>query len=379
MKEPSERAHRADVIVIGAGIAGASAAAELAPSCRVLLVEMEDQPGFHTTGRSAAVFAEAYGNGVVRALTRASRRFLAEPPPAFSDQPLLLPRGWMFVARSDQVERLEELSREIGGSLRAMSSAEALERVPILRREYLAGALWDETAKDIDVHALHQGYLRRFRAAGGEVLLGCRVLGLRRTAESWRLETSRGGLAAPLVVNAAGAWAEEIGRLAGAVTVGLVPMRRTVVLLDPPPGVDIARWPLVIDAEEQFYFKPESGKLLVSPADETPSPACDVHPEDLEVALAVDRITRACALDVRSVFRKWAGLRSFVPDRTPVAGFDPRARGFFWVAGQGGYGIQTAPALGRLAAALVLGKAIPEEAAAEGVSAADLSPARFDG
>jgi len=372
------KAHeQGDVLVIGAGMAGASVAAELAARRRVILLEMEDQPGFHTTGRSAAVFAEAYGNKVVRALTRASRRFLADPPASFSDQALLLPRGWMFVAREDQLDRLRALHREIGGTLRPMPIAEAHARVPILRRDYLAGALWDETAMDIDVHALHGGYLRRFRAAGGTMLLGSRVNSLRRTEGCWRAETERGFFQAPLLVNAAGAWADEVGRLAGAVTVGLVPMRRTVVLVGLPPGTDSALWPLVIDAEEQFYFKPESGKLLASPADETPSPACDARPEDLDVAIAMDRLIRACALTVNSVFRKWAGLRSFVADRTPVVGFDPRAEGFFWLAGQGGYGIQTAPALGRLAAALALGEPLPSDIAAEGVSATDLSPARL--
>jgi D-arginine dehydrogenase len=343
----------------------------------VLLVEMEDQPGYHTTGRSAAVFAEAYGNRVVRALTRASRAFLREPPSSFCDHALVLPRGWMFIARSDQLEVLGRLEREIGGSLRTMDLAEALARVPILRRDYVSGVLWEESAMDVDVHALHQGYLRQFRAAGGEFLLQARVRALHRGTGSWRAETDQGLLVAPVVVNAAGAWAEEIGRLAGAVTIGLVPMRRTVVLLDPPARTEISHWPLVIDAEEQFYFKPESGKLLASPADETPSLPCDARPDDMDVAIAIDRVTRACDLEVRHIFRKWAGLRSFVADRAPVAGFDPRADGFFWLAGQGGYGIQTAPALARLAAALVLGEPVPSDIATEDVSESDLSPERF--
>jgi D-arginine dehydrogenase len=191
------------------------------------------------------------------------------------------------------------------------------------------------------------------------------------------VETEQGAFSAPLVVDAAGAWADELGRLAGAMPIGLVPMRRTALLLDPPAGIQVARWPLVIDAEEQFYFKPESGKLLVSPADETPSPPCDARPDDLDVAIAVDRLTRACDLEVHHVARRWAGLRSFVPDRTPVAGPDPRADGFVWLAGQGGAGIQTAPALARLTAALALGEPVPPDIAAEGVSARQLSPARF--
>ncbi len=377
MPETSPPPRRADVIVIGAGIAGASVAAELAFRRRVVLLEMEEHPGHHTTGRSAAVFAEGYGNRVVRALTRASRSFLEAPPAGFTEHALLVPRGWMFVARSDQLALLGRLEREIGGSLHAMAPAEAIARVPILRRDYVAGALWDETAMDVDVHALHHGYLRRLRAAGGELFTDTRARALDRAGGAWRVDTEQGVFAAPLVVNAAGAWAEEVGRLAAAAPIGLVPMRRTVVLLDAPRGMEIARWPLVIDAEEQFYYKPEAGKILASPADETPSPPCDARPDDLDVALVVDRITRACDLEVHHVPRKWAGLRSFVADRTPVAGLDPRAAGFFWLAGQGGYGIQTAPALARLAAALLLGEPVPADIAAEGVAARDLSPARL--
>ncbi|HTT71730.1 MAG TPA: FAD-dependent oxidoreductase [Anaeromyxobacteraceae bacterium] len=374
--------HRTEVVVVGAGMAGTSVAAELAPRRRTVLLEMEEHPAYHATGRSAAVFSEGYGNAVVRALTRASRPFLEEPPPGFTDEPLLLPRGWMFVARPDQLEYLGRIEQEIastGGRLRALDPAEATARVPILRRDYLAGALWDATAMDVDVHALHQGFLRRLRAAGGELVTSARVLALERARGAWRVETEQGAFEAPLLVDAAGAWADEVGRLAGAVPVGLQPMRRTVVLLDLPGGVAAAHWPLVIDAEEQFYFKPESGKLLASPADETPSAPCDARPDDLDVAIAVDRVVRACDLEVQHVARRWAGLRSFVADRTPVVGPDPRAEGFVWLAAQGGAGIQTSPALARVAAALALGEPVPADIARQGVSARDLSPARLAG
>lgn len=372
---------RADVIVIGAGIAGASVGAELAPRRRVLVLEMEDQPGYHTTGRSAAIFAECYGNRVVRALTRASRGFLERPPPGL-EAPLLAPRGWLTIARRDQVARLEALEREIrasGGTALPLDEVQARALVPILRRGHVAAALLDRSAMDIDVHALHHLYLRRLRAAGGEVVTGAGALGLERGGETWLVRTPRGDFAAPLVVDAAGAWAEEVGRLAGAGAIGLTPMRRTAFLLELPRGMRAAGWPLVVDADESFYFKPEGGKLLASPADETPSPPCDARPEDLDVALAVDRIAAACEMDPSQVGRRWAGLRSFVGDRSPVAGFDPRAAGFFWLAGQGGYGIQTAPALSRLAAALVLGEPIPADIAAEGVSAAEVAPERLAG
>jgi len=371
------RPRQADVVVIGAGIAGASLAAELAPRRRVLLLEMEEHAGYHTTGRSAAIFAEGYGNAVVRALTRASRPFLSAPPPGFAEGPLLVPRGWMFVGREDQRAVLAALERETAGTLRAISPAEAIARAPILRPAYVAGALWDEAASDIDVHGLHQGFLRLLRVAGGELVTDARVRGLERRGGRWRVDTERGSFDAALVVNAAGAWADEVGRLAGALPIGLEPMRRTIVLLEPPAGVEVARWPLVIDADEEFYFKPESGRILASPADETPSPPCDAHADDLDIAICVDRLIRACDLDVRHVARRWAGLRSFVRDRTPVAGFDPRAEGFFWCAGQGGFGIQTAPALARLAASVALGDTVPDDIAAAGVSARDVAPGRL--
>jgi D-arginine dehydrogenase len=372
---------RCDVVVVGAGIAGASVAAELAATLGVVVLEMEEQPGYHTTGRSAAVFAECYGNRVVRALTRASRSFL-EASPAGAEAPLLARRGWLTIAGAEQVERLALLERELlanGGKVERLGEARALELVPILRRGRLAAALLDPSAMDVDVHALHQLYLGRLRRAGGETVTGARVLALARSGEVWQVHTARGDFATPIVVDAAGAWADEVGRLAGAAPVGLVPMRRTALILDLPRGTRAAGWPLTVDADESFYFKPEAGRLLVSPADETPSPPCDARPEDLDVAIAIDRLVSACDLEVRHVARRWAGLRSFVADRSPVAGFDPRVPGFFWLAGQGGYGIQTAPALSRLAAALVRGEPVPADIAAEGVSPADLSPERLAG
>lgn len=373
---PSPR--HADVLVLGAGIAGASVAAELAPRRRVLVLEMEDQPGYHATGRSAAVFAECYGNATIRALTRASRPFLEQTPPGTGD-PLMTPRGWLFVARPDQLERLDALARELqanSASVRRVDAGEARALVPILREGHVAGGLLDPGAMDVDVHALHQLYLRRLRAAGGEAVTGARATAFERAGGGWLARTGKGDFAAPIVVNAAGAWADEIGRLLGASPIGLVPLRRTAVMIDPPRGVRIAGWPMVVDAGEELYFKPDAGKLLASPADETPSPPCDAFPDDLDVAVAVDRLTTLCDLEVSHVGRRWAGLRSFVADRRPVSGFDPRVPGLFWLAGQGGYGIQTAPAMARLSAALVLGEPVPPEVAAEGVSAADLAPDR---
>jgi D-arginine dehydrogenase len=230
---------------------------------------------------------------------------------------------------------------------------------------------------DIDVHALHQGFLRGLRARGGGVLCKAEVRALERCRGHWRVQTAAGGFAAPLLVNAAGAWADEIGRLAGAAPIGLVPKRRTAITFDPPKGAAIDRWPAVIDIDEQWYFKPEAGRLLASPADETPSPPCDAQPDDYDVAVLVDRLTRRTTLPVPRIRARWAGLRSFVADKTVVAGFDARVDGFFWLAGQGGYGIQTAPAVARVASALVGGAAIPPDVAELGVDAAALSPSRL--
>jgi D-arginine dehydrogenase len=285
----------------------------------------------------------------------------------------------MFVARPDQLPRLEALAREVGPrpGIERLSAGEARARVPILRAGYAAGALWDGGARDIDVDALHQGYLARLRARGGVLCTGARIEALSRTPGGWEARAGDARFAAPVLVNAAGAWADEVGRRAGAAPLGLVPMRRTAILVDPPPGLSLGGWPLTIDVDERFYFKPEAGKLLASPADETPSPPCDARPEELDVAVAVDRLTQACDLVVHHVPHRWAGLRSFVADRSPVAGFDRRVPGLFWLCGQGGFGIQTAPALARCAAALVLGEPLPPDVVAEGVAAGALAPDRL--
>lgn len=368
----------ADVIVVGAGIAGASAAAELAPGARVLLLEAEDRPGHHTTGRSAALFSKTYGPRVIRALSRASEPFYLSPPPGFAAVPLLTPRGTVLAARADQAGALEALAADLGGAAVAIDGARARELCPILRPEAVAaGALWDDDAQDIDVDALHQGYLRAFRAAGGTLVTRARITALSHDGTDWRAETPAGRFRAPVIVNAAGAWADALGALAGAAPIGLTPKRRTAMIVAAPEGMDPKGWRMAVDVQESWYLKPEAGKLLISPADETPSAPCDAAPEDLDVAICVDRIETACDISIRRIERKWAGLRSFVADKTPVAGWDGARPGFFWLAGQGGYGIQTAPAMGRLAAALALGRPLPAEIADQGVTEAALSPDRL--
>ena len=361
-----------DCIVIGAGIAGASVAAELAPHMRVLLLERESQPGYHTTGRSAALFTVAYGPPVIRALSRASARFFDAPNSPHLDHPLLTPRGAIFVGRKDQEASVTRMADELGPHVAPMTGAEIESRVPLLRKGYATGGLLDATAADIDVNGLHQHYLKAFRAAGGEMQTKAEVRGLSQDGD-WRVETTRGVIHAPLVVNAAGAWADEIATQAGLRPAGLTPKRRTALTIAPPEGVTPDGWPMVVDIDEQFYLKADAGKLMLSPADETPSAPCDAQPEELDVAICIDRIETAFEVERPRIESRWAGLRSFLPDGDPVAGFDPEGDGFFWLAGQGGYGIQTAPALARAAAALVLGQEIPSDIAAEGVSAEALA------
>lgn len=367
-----------DVVVIGAGIAGASLAALLARQCRVAVLERESHAGYHATGRSAALFSTIYGNAAVRALSRASRGFLFAPPAGFSDAPLVQPRGTLYIARADQLQALQAYAAlpDVATAVRALAADEALRLSPLLRPGYAQAALLEADAVDIDVHALHQGYLRRLRQAGGVLHLACAVSALTRQQDDWSISAGGREFRAGVVVNAAGAWADATAVLAGTVPAGVQPLRRTALLVDAPAQIDTAAAPLTIDIDEQFYFKPDAGRVLLSPADETPSVPCDAVPEDWDVAVAVDRIEQATQLDVRRLVRSWAGLRSFAPDRTPVVGFDRNAAGFFWLAGQGGYGLQTAPALAALAAAQILGQPVPDDLLAAGVDATALDPQR---
>jgi D-arginine dehydrogenase len=365
-----------DVLVVGAGIAGASIAAELAAHASLVVAEREDVAGYHTTGRSAALYIASYGNASIRALTAASRAFFDAPPEGFAEHPLLTPRGCLHIANTAQLPRLKALFTELsatGVPVERLDAAAVLARVSVLRPEAIAGGVYEPSAADIDVAALHAGYLRQARARGATIALGAGVTGLERVGEVWRVSLANGEtMEAGIVVNAAGAWGDELAALAGASPVGLSPCRRTAMTIDPPPGVETAHWPAVIDVDEGFYFKPESGRILVSPADETPSPPCDAACDDMDIAIAIDRLQAAADIPVLKAPRAWAGLRTFAPDRTPVIGFDLGPPAFFWFAGQGGYGMQIAPAAARLGAAMALGQEPPE-----GADPALFSPARF--
>jgi len=370
---------KVDYVVIGGGMAGISVASELAAGASVIVVERETAPGYHTTGRSAALFSETYGNATIRGLSMGGRGFYMAPPDGFTESAMLSPRGALFIARADQIAARDALVADVDDAARmdAIDAAAACRHVPLLRRDYVAAAAYEPDAMDIDVNALLQGYIKQLRARGGRLITDAEVRGLDLVAGAWHVDTAAGQFAAPIVINAAGAWADTIGSLAGAAPIGLVPKRRTVIIFDPPAGTDTNKWPLTVDIDEEFYFKPDAGRLLGSPADETPSEPCDAQPEELDIAIAVDRIETASELKVRRVLSKWAGLRSFVSDKTPVAGFDGGRPGFFWLAGQGGYGIQTAPGLSRAAAALAGGRAMPADLQDFGVSESALSPGRL--
>jgi D-arginine dehydrogenase len=371
--------NHADIIVIGAGIAGASIAAHLAQSRRVVLLEREDRAGYHSTGRSAALFTEIYGNPVIRALTRASRKFLFDPPSGFVEGPLTRQRGCLYIATAAQLEALRSFAAlpDVAPATRSVSIREAHALCPILRDGYTAAALLEPDSSDIDVNALHQGYLRLFRRREGRMVTNAPVHALERAQGGWSVRAGEEVFAAPVLVNAAGAWADELAALAGHARLGLVPCRRTAVLVDVPAGVDVSRWPFVNDIDEQFYFKPEAGSLFLSPADETPVEPSDVQPDEWDVAAAVDRVEAATTLNITRLKARWAGLRTFAPDRTPVVGFSAEIEGFFWLAGQGGYGIQTSPALSQAAAALILGAPLPVDLQSLEPYLKDLSPERL--
>jgi D-arginine dehydrogenase len=371
------------ILVIGGGIAGASAAFELASHAKVTLLEREPVAGYHTTGRSAALFSETYGNAAIRALSTASRSFFERPPEGFAEHELLTPSGSLIIGHEGNVEAMAEQAavyKALTPSVRSLTPDEAIALVPILKRDWIAAAILEPDSRHMDVNAIHMGYLRGLKSRGGQIALSEGVMACGKTAAGWRVTTSAGhAFEADVVVNAAGAWADEVGALAGADPIGLEPKRRTAAIVPAPAGTDSAHWPFVVDFNEEFYFKPESGRILISPADETLSPPCDAYPEDYDVALAIDRIQQAADFPVTRVERSWAGLRSFVADHTPVSGFDGHVDGFYWLAAQGGYGIQTAPAMAMAASALVRGLKMPAEIAALGVTAETLSPVRCQG
>lgn len=371
---------RADFLIIGGGIAAASVGYWLAPHGRVVLLEREPQPGYHSTGRSAALFMESYGTPQVRALTLASRAFLQVPPDGFAEHPVLSHRGAMMVATHGQEALLAEhwsILRKMTPHAQLLDTAGACDKVPALRPDKVLGAAFEPDAADMDVHAIHQGYLRGLRRAGGVVVCNAEVTALKRTSGLWRVHAGGGDYEAPVVLNAAGAWADVVAALAGVQRIGLEPRRRSAFIFEPPQGVNTNDWPMTASLDESWYFKPDAGMLLGSPANADLVLPQDVQPEEMDIALAIHRIEQMTTLTIRRPTRTWAGLRSFVADGDLVGGFDAQAPGFFWVAAQGGYGIQTSAAMGETCAALARGLPVPQRIAAFGLTAAMLSPARL--
>ncbi len=368
-----------DTAVIGGGIAGASAAYELSATQSVVLLEREPWCGRHSTGRSAATFTEAYGHPTVRRLAMAGRSFLEHPPEPFEDR-LSSKRPILFVGRDDQRAHLDDALSQgaaLVASIHLIDGTAAARVCPVLDPRYVAGAVIEPEAADLDVHALHQGFLRAFRDRRGRVRTDAGVEHLAWDGTRWQISIGEEVIAADVVVNAAGAWCDEVAGMAGVAPVGLQPLRRTAFTFAPPPGQAHEGWPMVVDVDEEFYFKPEGPLLLGSPADETPMEPCDVRHDEVDVALGIERIQAATTLEIRHVRHAWAGLRSFVADRIPVAGWAPDHPAFFWLAGQGGSGIKTAPALARAAAGLILDGVLPEDLAVLGLRPGDLAPARL--
>jgi D-arginine dehydrogenase len=368
-----------DVIVIGAGMAGASVAYFLAPHARVLVLEREAYAGMHSTGRSAALFSETYGSPQVRALTRATRPFLARPPAGFASAPILTRRGATVIgtaAQADQVRAEYEAIVPFTADLELHDAARLREMVPVLRPEAAHIGMHEPGAADIDVNELHQGFLRGLRARGGQLRLDVAIRAIERGAAGWEIDAGEQVFRAPLLLDAAGAWADQVARMAGIAPLGLQPKRRSAFVFEPPAGLDVARWPFISDIGESFYFKPDAGLLLGSAVNADPVEPHDVQPEEYDIALGIHNIEQATTLEIRRPIRSWAGLRSFVPDGDLVGGFAPDAPGFFWVAAQGGYGIQTSAAMGEACANLALGRPLPSPLADAGVSSAMLSPQR---
>jgi D-arginine dehydrogenase len=364
-----------DILVIGGGIAGLSAAAELSKRASVTVLEAEEQIGFHSSGRSATMLHYALGDRLVRALTLASRAFFDSPPDGFSDVPLGRRMPVLIHAREDEREALDALERDLSlfAQLERLDARGVRELCPLLKADARHGVA-DRNGIRLDPHALLQGNLRQLRANSGELHTSARAARIEHRSGDWYVATDKDeSYSAPVLVNAAGAWADKIAELAGVPGLGLQPKRRTIITFDAPAGTDLDRLPFAKTVGEELYFAPESGRLFASPMDEVPSEPVDAQADELEVALAAYRMEERTTVKVERIHSRWAGLRSFTPDRHPAAGFAPDAEGFFWLAGQGGFGLQTSPAMARIAASLIAGEPWP----ISDVTAKDLDPGRF--
>jgi D-arginine dehydrogenase len=371
---------QADFLIIGAGIAGASTGYFLAPHGKTIVLEREQLPGYHSTGRSAALYTVAYGTPQVRALTAASRTFFDAPPAGFAEHPLLTPRGELsvdFTGDPEELQRQYQSAKASVAEVQLLSAEQACAMLPVLRAEKVQGALYDPSAADIDTDALHQGYLRGIRRHNGQIHCDSEVLEIQRLDAGWEVRTATQSFRAKVLIDAAGGWCDQIATLAGVTPLGLQPKRRAAFIFAGPEGVDSHHWPMLVSLDESFYMKPDAGMLLGSPANADPVEPHDVQPEELDIAMGIYQIEEHTTLSIRRPTRTWAGLRSFVADGDLVGGYDPQVPGFFWCAAQGGYGIQTSPAMGQACAALARGEPLPEQLRQFGLTAELLSPARL--
>ena len=365
-----------DFLVVGAGIAGASVAAHLAETHSVLLVDMEERAGYHTTSRSAASYEPNYGPLPMLALTRASHDFFMTPPRGFADAPLFTPRGSLFLEAEGQADRTEYLLSKSKG-LTELGIAQTRELFPVLKPDYAKRSFLDGMTGDIDVDLLHRGYLRMLKERGGKLLLSSPLVSTKYSGGQWAVRCGSTDISATVIVNAAGAWGDVVAKLCGATPVGLIPKRRSIGVIAMPDGVDFAHWPMVTDVGETWYAKPQSGKMIVSSADATPVEPHDAYADDMAIAEGIDRVMTATTIEVERLEHSWGGLRTFAPDGSPVIGFDPHTEGFFWLVGQGGYGIQSAPGLSATAADMARRLPIPKSVIDMELNPADIAPERI--
>ncbi len=366
-----------DIIIIGAGIAGASVAAHLAEHASVAILDMEDRAGYHTTSRSASSYEPNYGPKPILALTRASKDFFIAPPEGFTDAPIFTKRGSLVLeAKGQEQEARNFLAKAV--DIEELSEAESRAVVPALREGYAIRGFLEAGTGGLDVDLLHRGYLKLFKQRGGVLKLQAGVTKITKAANSWHIETPQGEFTTKLIVNAAGAWGDQVAVQAGVKPVGLIPKRRSIGVISVPDH-NVMKWPFMVDCAESWYVVPQSGKLLVSSADATPVEPHDAYADDEAIAIGIDRLMQATTLDVQRLEHNWGGLRTFSPDTAPVVGFDPSTDGFFWLVGQGGYGIQSSPAMSRTAAAMVLKQNIPDDVLAAGLDVAHILPDRFRG
>jgi D-arginine dehydrogenase len=368
--------NQSDFIVIGAGIAGVSVAAHLAEQATVTILEMEERPAYHTTGRSAATFEPNYGPKPILAVTRASASFFNAPPAGFADGALISPRGSLVLEPHDQAEAAAKFMASAVGVVE-MGPAELEKLFPVLRPAYATRGFYEAATGDLDVDLIFGGFLRQFKARGGRLVVSAPAQTISRTGKLWTVTTPQGQFTAPALINAAGAWGDEIAKRAGVKPIGLTPKRRSIGVIPVQGHAGFMAWPMVTDCGETWYAKPQSGKMIVSSADVTPVEPHDAYADDMAIAVGVERLMEATTIEVTRLEHSWGGLRTFAPDGSPVVGFDPSTDGFFWLVGQGGYGIQSSPALSRTAAALALRQNVPDDILAHDLVLSEISPNRL--